>query len=444
MKRKTLITTLIISCLLLTACNTGMSAEELTDYYAEKAKEEAIEKAKEAADETVDSINRAIDENETASKIRDGATTAGEYAQDAYDYAKNPNTISSAKEQAQEVKEGSVNFFVYMIKKIEVLWEGVKEDFVKGSQSSGGEYRDVIEDLENASEYDFLGPYKNPIKESQGIDTSENGTAIEQLKDAYRQFTQETKDTIDAIKNNHDVKHAKTERENNSENVDSESLIGDETVIQSEISSNNTYSKKISETLLPLIPEYDGNPYCIVNNNTPFFDESELTTKVFEVYSLLDDLGRTGVAYACFGTESLPSKPREAIGMYKPSGWNQAKYDVLKDVDNNPAGYYQCRMHLLMYALGGNDHETNLCAGTFYCNLNMEKLEIQALSCVKNQHHVLYRTTPIYNDEELMCRGVLMEARSVEDESLSFCVFVYNAAPGIKIDYKTGKSSLVE
>lgn len=442
MKRKTLITTLIISCLLLMACNTGMSAEELTDFYAEKAKEEAIEKAKETADETVDSINRAIDENETASKIRDGATTAGEYAQDAYDYAKDPNTISSAKEQAKEVKEGSANFFVYMIKKIEVLWEGVKEDFVKGSQSSDGEYRDVIEDLENASEYDFLGPYKNPIRESQGIDTSENGTAMDQLKDAYREYTQETKDTIDAIKNNHDAKHPKTE--NKSKNTDKESETNNGIEAQAEANKSSTNSRQISETLLPLIPEYNGNPYCIVNDNIPFFDESELTTEVFEVYSSLDTFGRAGVGYACFGPESLPIEPRGAIGMYKPSGWNQAKYDVLKDADNNPAGYYQCRMHLLMYALGGNDHETNLCAGTFYCNLNMENLEMQALSCVKNQHHILYRTTPLYKDEELMCRGVLMEARSVEDDSLCFCVYVYNAAPGINIDYKTGKSSLAE
>ena len=39
-------------------------------------------------------------------------------------------------------------------------------------------------------------------------------------------------------------------------------------------------------------------------------------------------------------------------------------------------------------------------------------------------------------------RGVLMEARSVEDEGagLQFCVWAYNAQPGITIDYVDGNS----
>ncbi len=42
-------------------------------------------------------------------------------------------------------------------------------------------------------------------------------------------------------------------------------------------------------------------------------------------------------------------------------------------------------------------------------------------------------------DDELVCRGVLMEAYSVEDDgALEFCIFVYNAEPGALIDYKTG------
>ena len=37
-----------------------------------------------------------------------------------------------------------------------------------------------------------------------------------------------------------------------------------------------------------------------------------------------------------------------------------------------------------------------------------------------------------------------MEARSVEYDELSFCVYVYNVAPGINIDYATGETSLSE
>ena len=57
-------------------------------------------------------------------------------------------------------------------------------------------------------------------------------------------------------------------------------------------------------------------------------------------------------------------------------------------------------------------------------------------------HHVLYRVTPIFQGDNLVADGVLMEAWSVEDEGagLSFCVFCYNVQPGVTIDYATGES----
>ena len=50
---------------------------------------------------------------------------------------------------------------------------------------------------------------------------------------------------------------------------------------------------------------------------------------------------------------------------------------------------------------------------------------------------------PVYLDDELVARGVLMEAES-RDGTLSFCVFVYNVQPGIVIDYATGESHLAK
>ena len=51
----------------------------------------------------------------------------------------------------------------------------------------------------------------------------------------------------------------------------------------------------------------------------------------------------------------------------------------------------------------------------------------------KTSNHVMYRTTPVFVGEELMCRGVLMEAYSVEDsgEGICFNIFLYNVQPGI-------------
>ena len=57
-------------------------------------------------------------------------------------------------------------------------------------------------------------------------------------------------------------------------------------------------------------------------------------------------------------------------------------------------------------------------------------------------NHVLYRVTPVFEGEELVARGVEMEAWSVEDEGDGICfhVYCYNVQPGVGIDYADGTS----
>lgn len=61
-------------------------------------------------------------------------------------------------------------------------------------------------------------------------------------------------------------------------------------------------------------------------------------------------------------------------------------------------------------------------------------------------NHVAYRVTPVFDGNDLVARGVLMEGWSIEDEGdgVCFCVFAYNVQPGIEIDYATGDSRLAE
>ena len=56
----------------------------------------------------------------------------------------------------------------------------------------------------------------------------------------------------------------------------------------------------------------------------------------------------------------------------------------------------------------------------------------------------MYRVTPIYDGDNLVANGVLMEGYSVEDRGQGVCfnVYCYNAQPNIIIDYKTGESKL--
>lgn len=187
------------------------------------------------------------------------------------------------------------------------------------------------------------------------------------------------------------------------------------------------------------IPEYDGNPWVEVNDNVPYFKESDFTSTSYESYSDLDDLGRCGTAVANIGKDLMPEEERGSIGMIKPTGWHTVKY---AGIDGE---YLYNRCHLIGYQLTGeNANEKNLITGTRYMNTEgMLAFENMTADYIKETgNHVLYRVTPVFKGDNLLASGVLMEGESVEDDGkgIEFCVYCYNVQPGIEIDYATGES----
>lgn len=214
--------------------------------------------------------------------------------------------------------------------------------------------------------------------------------------------------------------------------------------VTGEISTTaSTFEKKPAAFSSSDVPAYSGQAYVIINNNEPDFEKSEYTTTAFEEYSSLDSLGRCGVAYANICREIMPTEKRETIGQIKPSGWQTVKYDI---VDGK---YLYNRCHLIGFQLAGeNANEKNLITGTRYMNMEgMLPFENMVADYVKEtNHHVLYRVTPVFENENLVAAGVEIEAYSVEDngEGICFHVFVYNVQPGITINYKNGDSHISE
>ena len=204
---------------------------------------------------------------------------------------------------------------------------------------------------------------------------------------------------------------------------------------QEDLVNNNSYVS------LDAIPAYDGKAYVAVNNNEPFFTDSDMTTTAFENYSDLDSLGRCGVAYANICKDIMPTEERGKIGMIKPSGWHTVKYDVIKD------RYLYNRCHLIGYQLAGeNANPKNLITGTRYLNVEgMLPFENLVADYVNNTgNHVLYRVTPMFSGSNLVANGVLIEAKSVEDNGggILFNVYCYNVQPGVGINYENGDSWL--
>lgn len=187
------------------------------------------------------------------------------------------------------------------------------------------------------------------------------------------------------------------------------------------------------------VPAYSGSASIEVNDDQAYFGKLDVKPGSYEEFAELDSLGRCGSVFALIGPESMPTIQRGAIGDVRPSGWKISKYDWIE------GKYLFNRCHLIAYQLTGqNANPLNLITGTRYLNVEgMEPLE----DCVayylrRTGNHVLYRVTPVFSGKDLVARGVLMEARSVEEdgEGLEFCRWCYNVQPGVEIDYATGES----
>ncbi|WP_303203602.1 DNA/RNA non-specific endonuclease [Raoultibacter timonensis] len=190
------------------------------------------------------------------------------------------------------------------------------------------------------------------------------------------------------------------------------------------------------------IPEYAGEPSVAIDGGQPGFTDEDIDAAKaggIESYSDLDAIGRCGAAFVLVGPETMPTEKREGIGMVKPSGWQISTYDFID------GRYLYNRCHLVGFQLTGeNANERNLITGTRYLNTQgMLPLENDVADYVEETgNHVLFRATPIFNDDELIARGVQLEALSVEDggAGVRFNEYCYNVQPNVEIDYLTGNN----
>lgn len=187
------------------------------------------------------------------------------------------------------------------------------------------------------------------------------------------------------------------------------------------------------------IPAYTGALCIDINHGEPGFTAQDETRGTFMRFSDLDFEGRCGTAFARIGPDTVSNEKRGDISQVHPSGWVQRKYSFVDD------GMLYNRSHLIAHQLcGENANEKNLITGTRTFNavgmLYYEELVGDYVRSTGN--HVLYRVTPLFAANDLVARGVQMEAKSVEDngEAVQFNVFVYNVEPGVAIDYVTGES----
>jgi len=217
----------------------------------------------------------------------------------------------------------------------------------------------------------------------------------------------------------------------------------------SETLSNQTIQTNIENTSktninIDKIPPYSGEIVISINNDVPYFIDKDITTENFENYSKLDEFKRAGVAFANICKYTMPPEGTKRGNIsYKPTGWEQYLYG-----NNNSQHLYE-RCHLIAWQLGNeNNNKQNLITGTSQMNTAMIEYENKVARWIKDKnkqgkdYHVLYRVTPIYDGKNKLAMGVEVEAKSVEEEEVSFNKFIYNVQDNFEIDYSTGKARL--
>lgn len=190
-----------------------------------------------------------------------------------------------------------------------------------------------------------------------------------------------------------------------------------------------------------------GEDYIELNNNVPTFTNDELEqVDPYVTFSDLDHLGRVGVADALLDEELMPPEQfeRGGLGHVTPSGWNQnQRGDAASDIV--PSGWLYNRSHLIGHQMAGEmtDVAENLMAGARHFNEVMIPFENVVANTVEQGIQVRYRVTPVFDGDNLLSHGVVMEGFSLDEDgdlgdTLTFNIFVPNEQDGITFDYTDG------
>ncbi|MGX7131825.1 DNA/RNA non-specific endonuclease [Enterococcus songbeiensis] len=206
-----------------------------------------------------------------------------------------------------------------------------------------------------------------------------------------------------------------------------------------ESSSDSVSQENIQATNSELAElSYKGTQTIDINQGKPTFTQKDLTTKngPWEKYGDLDSLNRPTYAEALLKKSLMPTEKREPLTV-DPTGWRNKK---IKD------GYLYNRSHLIGFQLTGqNNNLKNLITGTRQLNSpEMLRFESDIAYFLKENptKYVRYSVVPVFNGEELVARGVHMQAQSIDSDDIQFNVYIFNIQDGVTINYSDGTSRI--
>ena len=189
--------------------------------------------------------------------------------------------------------------------------------------------------------------------------------------------------------------------------------------------------------------------YVYVNNNkSTLIKNAWKVNKV--IYSNLDNLNRTSHSNTAF------LEPRNVVNdslrvrqFINPTAWHSNR--------ENGTQIYN-RGHLIAYSVsagidqdgnynpnnqsGDQNNPKNLFTQTAFSNQKIQTIfEGKVRNALKQGNKVIFQATPIFRGNELMARGINLQAISLNN-NLDFNVYIYNVQPDYVFDYNNGRAKI--
>ncbi|GAA3639417.1 DNA/RNA non-specific endonuclease [Lactobacillus hamsteri] len=208
-------------------------------------------------------------------------------------------------------------------------------------------------------------------------------------------------------------------------------------------------SKSDYDKLSKLNFKSGGQAYIVVNH-----DKSTLIKNAWKVnrviYSNLDSLNRTSRSNTGFLEKRNVANDSLRVRQFvEPTAWHYNR--------RNGTQIYN-RGHLIAYSVsagidqngnynphnqsGDQNNPKNLFTQSAFSNQRIQTIfESKVRKALRQNKKVIYQATPIFRGNELMARGINLQAIST-DGGLDFNVYLFNVQPGYVFNYNNGRASI--
>ncbi len=189
--------------------------------------------------------------------------------------------------------------------------------------------------------------------------------------------------------------------------------------------------------------------YVYVNNNkSTLIKNAWKVNKV--IYSNLDNLNRTSHSNTAFlEPRNVANDSLRVRQFINPTAWHSNR--------ENGTQIYN-RGHLIAYSVsagidqdgnynpnnqsGDQNNPKNLFTQTAFSNQKIQTIfEGKVRNALKKGNKVIFQATPIFRGNELMARGINLQAISLNN-NLDFNVYIYNVQPDYVFDYNNGRAKI--